>query len=152
DAADTIRPRLEAAGADLDRIHIFHAVRREGHEVIPSLPENLPELERAIRDRHAELVVIDPLMAYLGGGVDAHRDQDVRRALAPLAKMVERTGAAGLAVRHLNKGGASGGNPLYRGGGSIGIIGAARSGLLVARDPDDPERRVFAVTKSNLAA
>src|SRR5690606_9126671 len=43
-------------------------------------------------------------------------------------------------------------NPLYRGGGSIGIIGAARAGLLAARDPDDPDRRILAITKSNLAA
>ena len=55
-----------------------------------------------------------------------------------------------MAVRHLRKAGAE--NPIYRGGGSIGIIGAARAGLLVARDPDDPtgERRIIAATKSNL--
>jgi hypothetical protein len=52
-------------------------------------------------------------------------------------------------VRHLNK--AAGGNPLYRGGGSIGIIGAARSGLVVAEDPEDPDRRVLASTKHNLS-
>ena len=56
-------------------------------------------------------------MAFLGEGVNAHRDQDVRRALAPMAKMAERTGAAVLVIRHLNK--APGGNALYRGGGSI---------------------------------
>jgi hypothetical protein len=52
-------------------------------------------------------------------------------------------------VRHLNK--MPGGNALYRGGGSIGIIGAARSGLLVAKDPDNPDHRVLASTKCNLA-
>ena len=52
-------------------------------------------------------------------------------------------------VRHLNK--ATGGNPLYRGGGSIGIVGAARSALLVAKHPEDEERRVLAPLKSNLA-
>jgi hypothetical protein len=72
----------------------------------------------------------------------------VRRALAPLAKLAERTGAAILIVRHLNK--ASGGNTLYRGGGSIGIIGAARSGLVVAEDPEDSERRILAHNKQNL--
>lgn len=59
----------------------------------------------------------------------------------------ERTGAAIVAVRHLNK--SSGANPLYR-GGSIGIIGAARCGLLLAQDPDDPTLRILATTKSNL--
>ncbi len=88
-------------------------------------------------------------MAFLGGKTDSHKDQDVRRALAPLAAFEERTRAAVLIVRHLNK--AAGGNPLYRGGGSIGIIGAARSGLVVARDPEDPERRILAANKNNLS-
>jgi hypothetical protein len=88
-------------------------------------------------------------MAFLSGQVDAHRDQDVRRALAAMAGMAARTRAAVLIVRHMNKG--TGGNPLYRGGGSIGIIGAARAGLLAAPDPDDDGRRVLAMTKSNLA-
>jgi hypothetical protein len=53
-------------------------------------------------------------------------------------------------LRHLNK--TNGRRALYRGGGSIGIIGAARAALLAARDPDDPEGRVLAMIKSNLAA
>jgi hypothetical protein len=67
-----------------------------------------------------------------------------------MAYMAARTGAAVLIVRHMNKSGGS--SPLYRGGGSIGIIGAARAGLLAAPDPDDDGRRILAVTKSNLAA
>jgi hypothetical protein len=64
--------------------------------------------------------------------------------------MAERIGAAVLIVRHLNK--SEGNNPLYRGGGSIGFVGAARSGLLAALDPDDESgnSRVLAATKSNL--
>ena len=63
--------------------------------------------------------------------------------------MAERTGAAVLVVRHLNK--ASGSNVLYRGGGSIGIVGAARSGLVVGQHPEDEELRVLAGQKSNLS-
>jgi hypothetical protein len=90
-------------------------------------------------------------MAYLGQDVYAHLDQDVRRALAPLAAMAERTGAAVLVVRHLNK--KSGEAAIYRGGGSIGIIGAARSALLLAKDPTDDTglSRVLASTKCNVA-
>ena len=78
-------------------------------------------------------MVVDPLMAFLSGDTNSHKDQDVRRALAPLASVAQRTGAAVLIVRHLNK--AGGGNTPYRGGGSLGIIGAARAGLVVAEDP-----------------
>ena len=150
DIGTTIRPRLEAAGADLDRVGVLEAVRTDSGERLPELPLDLTRVEEAIVEYEAALVIIDPLMAFLSGTVNAHRDQDVRRALAPMAKMAERTGAAVLVIRHLNK--APGGNAVYRGGGSIGIIGAARSGLLIAQDPDDPDRRVLAVTKSNLAA
>jgi RecA-family ATPase len=58
-------------------------------------------------------------MAYLPG--DAYKDQDVRKALTPLAKVAQRTGCAMLLLRHLRKG--KGGEPVYLGGGSIGIVG-----------------------------
>jgi len=125
---------------------------RTGDDVLdvpPSLPGHLPQLEQVIRQEQAVLVVIDVLNAFLSSKVDGHRDQDIRGALAPLAAMAERTGACIVVIRHLNK--AGGTNALYRGGGSIGIIGAARVGLLAAGDPDDETRRVLAVTKSNLA-
>lgn len=141
--ADTIRPRLEAAGADIGRVLAFRS------EALPTLAD-LGPIERAIGEVAAVLVVVDPLMAFLGDRVDAHQDHDVRRTLAPLAGLAERTRAAVLVVRHLNKMG--GGPALYRGGGSIGIVGAARSALLVARDPEDELRRVLAPVKHNLCA
>jgi RecA-family ATPase len=150
DASDTIRPRLEAAGADLTKIGLLSAVRGDEGSLRPPHLGDVGELRRAIQDLAAALVVIDPLMAFIGEGHDSHRDHDIRRLLAPLAELAAETGASILVVRHLNK--SQNGNPLYRGGGSIGIVGAARSGLLVALDPEDPEIRVLALTKSNLAA
>jgi hypothetical protein len=148
--SDTIRPRLDAAGADAARVLALDCCIPEGDAVrLPILPQDAPHVRCAIRRMGARLVIIDPITAYLGGDTNTHKDQDVRRALHPLAVMAEETGAAVLVVRHLNK--AAGANPLYRGGGSIGIIGAARSGLLVAKDPDNPDRRVLASTKCNLA-
>lgn len=152
--ADTIRPRLDAAGADVGRCYAFESVTDEGDDLPRpvELPKDTPHLEQVLAETGAALVVIDPLMAFLAGDVNSHRDQDVRRVLAGLAAVAERTGAAIVIIRHLNK--ASGTSAIYRGGGSIGIIGAARSGLLVANDPDDEsgERRVLAVSKGNLAA
>lgn len=112
---------------------------------------DLPEREKqAERDRVGRFVplIVDPLMAYLGAETNAHRDQDIRRALAPLAALLDRTGCAALLIRHLNK--AQAVAALYRGGGSIGIIGAARFGLLVAKDPDDDAARILAPTKCNI--
>ena len=147
---DTIRPRLDAAGADTERIVALSMIGVGTRaERLVSLTQDLDAIEAAIRRVGAALVVIDPLMAFLTGKTDSHKDQDIRRALAPLAALAERTGAAVLIVRHLNK--SAGGNALYRGGGSIGIIGAARAGLVVAPDPEDPERRILAANKHNLS-
>jgi hypothetical protein len=150
DEADTIRPRLEAAGADLKRCFVAPSVHQADEPPRPpQLPGDLAWLELQIRAASASLVIIDPLMAYLDATVDSHRDQDVRRVMAGLKRVAESTGAAILVVRHLNKGQ---GAALYRGSGSIGIVGAARAGMLVADDPQDPGRHVLALTKSNLAA
>lgn len=151
DPADTIKPRLEAAGGDLRRIVLLAAVRDAKGECRAPHIGDLDALKIAIRNVDAALVVIDPLMAYISDERDSHRDQDIRRALGPLGTLANETGVAIVLVRHLNKTGN--GNPIYRGGGSIGIIGAVRSGLLVASDPDDPDgqTRVLAQTKSNLS-
>lgn len=152
---DTITPRLMAAGADLDHVHALVRVEvsdDEGrtHMALPSLPRDVGVVLDLVRQYSIKLVIVDVLMAYLSGRVDAHRDQDVRGVLHELAQLAESTGATIILIRHLNKG--TGGNPLYRGGGSIGIVGAARAAFLIARDPDDRDRLVMVATKSNLAA
>ena len=142
-ASDTIRPRFDAARGDPKRALLL------GDDEPFTIPGDIPKLERAVKRVDAALVVVDPIMAFLSGDVNSNRDQDVRRALTPLKRMAERTGAAVVLVRHLNK--TQGGNPLYRGGGSIGIIGAARSGMVVGRHPDSDELRVLAGQKNNLS-
>lgn len=149
--ADTIRPRFDAAGGDPSRaVAVSTVPDAEGNERQIAIPDDLSVIEAAIERVGAVLVIVDPLMAFLPGEVNSHRDQDIRRALAPLARLAEKTGAAVVVVRHLNKG--TGGNALYRGGGSIGIVGAARSGLLIAKHPEDDGGRVLACIKNNLAA
>src|SRR5262249_21350270 len=96
------------------------------------------------------LVIIDPVMAVLAASIDAYRDHDVRRVLQPLAQLAEETHVAILLVRHLTK--QPGPKALYRGGGSIAFVGAARSVLLAAPDPDDPDPRTLAPIKSTLSA
>lgn len=152
--ADTIKPRLAAAGADMARVHALLEVAHADEDgpvrmVPPSLPRDIATIQAIISEKSVALVVVDVLMAYLNGRVDSHRDQDVRGVLHQLATMAERTGATVLLIRHLNK--AGGANALYRGGGSIGIIGAARGAYLIGRDPDDTDRRILACSKLNIA-
>lgn len=152
DLARTIRPRLDAAGADVGRIASLTAVHVTADRTRAVTLADVRAIDRAIADVGARLVIIDPFMAYVGGKTDSHRDSDIRGLLAPLTELAGRTGAAIVIVRHLRKSASS--SALYSGGGSIGIIGAARSGLLVAADREDPkgERRLLAASKSNLAS
>jgi hypothetical protein len=146
-----IVPRLRAAGADLSRIvAIPYSPSVPGEQTFSKLPGDLPILQRAIERVNASLVILDVLVCYIPATLSTNRDQDVRLALAPLAQLADRMQFSCLLLRHLNKNTA---NPtLYRGGGSIGIVGAARSGLLLANNPNDPQTRVLALIKSNFGA
>ena len=149
---DTIRPRLSLAGADLRRVKAITGVP-EGADYDRSveLPKDWPAIFEAAASFDAAWVILDPLMALLSGDVNSHRDQDIRRALMPGVRLAQETDAAVTFVRHPNK--AIGASALHRGGGSVGIAGAARSVMLVAKLPDDETdtRRVLANVKGNLA-
>jgi hypothetical protein len=149
DPADTIRPRAEAAGANLSRLHFVRGVG-DGDDIrLPQLPGDVRRIQALVIQHAARLVIIDPLNAYLGTGIDSHKDQDIRRALLPVVRLAEETGALVLAVRHLSK--QHGGHAVYAGLGSVGIVGTARGALLLAPDPNDDTRRVLAVSKTNLS-
>ncbi len=139
--AHVVRPRLEAAGADLDLVHVV--------DVDITLPDGIGELRKIVTELDVALVVLDPLVAFISEKVNSHRDHHVRRVLAPLAELAEETKAAIVVVIHTNKGSDT--EPLMRISGSIGFTGAARSVLLAADDPQDESRRILAVVKSNLA-
>jgi RecA-family ATPase len=154
--ADTVRPRLDAAGGNPAKVHSLEAalvVDETGEQVERAITlADVDRLHRAIRYYGAKLVIVDVLMAYMPDTRDSHRDQDVRSIFAPLSRIAADTRCTILVLRHLNK--AKGGNPLYRGGGSIAIVGAARVGLLVAKCPTDDDETLcaFAVQKNNLSA
>jgi hypothetical protein len=149
DPYDTIRPRIDAAGGDPRRVIAFATLPdRDSTGTLGAIPDHVYILEEIIARTQAALLIIDPLVAFLARGHSENSNQGVRRAFHSLRGLAERTGVAIVAVRHLNK--SMTGNPLYRGLGTIGIIGAARCGLLLAPDPNDPERRILASIKANL--
>jgi len=141
---DTIRPRLDAMGANVSNIHAIK------HLLDFANNEGLAILEGYITQVHPVLVIIDPLVAYVGAGTDIHRANETRAILAKLADIAEKHGCAILAVRHLTKGGAL--KPIYRGLGSIDFTAASRSVLLAGCDPEEPHKRGLVQIKSNLAA
>jgi hypothetical protein len=141
--ADTLRPRFDAVGADLARIFAVD-------EPFTLDQTGLLLLEGAIIEHTPALVVIDPLFAFTGGKVDIHRANECRAISAPLATLAARYGCAFLAVRHLSKSRGQG-HALNAGIGSIDFTAAARSVLLVGRDPDDEAKRAIVQTKNNLA-
>ena len=152
DLADTIRPRLDAAGADPSRVVAIQAVRRTkgGREEYFSLDEDLPALETAVRQTaDCRLVVIDPLTAYLDK-TDSHKNAEMRGVLAKLFDLAARRGVAVLAVTHLNK--ANTLPAIYRAMGSLAFVAAARAVWTVARDGNDEtgRRRLFVPVKVNL--
>jgi hypothetical protein len=154
DYARTVKPRLEAAGADLSRCGLIQGLRVEvdgQEETRPILlPDALAKIEEEIEARGARLLIIDPFLGYLNAHVDSHKDQSIREVLHRLKRIAERTGVAIVLVRHLNK--KAGEAAIYRGGGSIAMLAAARSVMLAGRQPDHPDEFALAMVKCNLAA
>ena len=148
DVADTIRPRLEAAGADIYRIDVLTAVQDAGAVRGFSLARDLVALEaELVRIGDVRLIIIDPLTAYLGA-TDSHKTADVRALLAPVSDLAARYGVAIVTISHLNKGG--GNEAMGRVTGSLAFVAAARAAFLIHKDPEDPKRRLFVPMKNNL--
>ncbi len=141
--ADTLKPRLDAVGADASRVFALD-------EPLTFDETGLLRLELAIAEHKAGAVTIDPLFAFTGGKVDIHRANECRSITARLAAIAEEHGCAIVAVRHLGKARGNG-HALNAGIGSIDITAAARSVLLAGTDPDDATKRAIVQTKNNLA-
>ena len=154
DAGDTIRPRLDAAGADVSAVHLISAVRHadgKGRRTF-NLQADLALLEAAIeRIGNVRLVIIDPVSSYLGK-TDSHKNADVRGTLEPLGDMASRLRVAVVAITHFSKNASQSAINSFI--GSIAFVAAARAAFIVTRDPDntDPARRLFVQAKNNLAA
>jgi hypothetical protein len=153
DPTDSVQvPRALAAGADLELLVGLDLIE-DGRPDLLSLPGDLDLIADAAREYRARVLVIDPLMAALPGRIDSHRDQDVRRALAPLGQLAEDADLAIIAVLHLRKGAAT--EALDRISGSVAFTAAARSVLAFGCGEEDDgaseDGRVLAHAKSNLA-
>jgi putative DNA primase/helicase len=153
DAADTIRPRLEAAAADVSRVHLFEAVRDQDDKGEMrtrglSLATDITRIAAKIAElSDVALLIVDPVSAYLGD-TDSHKNADVRALLTPLADMASRHGVAVVLITHLSKNASA--EALLRVQGSIAFAAAARAAWGVARDKNAPSRRLFLALKNNI--
>jgi len=151
---DTLRPRLEAAGANLSRVFILDAVtdgtvtngseNRRGFNLkvdLSRLGEMLEEIGGAA------LIIIDPITAYLGT-TDSHKNAEIRALLSPLAGLAANHEAAVVCVSHFNKN--SSGEALMRVTGSLAFVAAARAAFVVTKDLEQDVRRLFLPLKNNL--
>ncbi len=144
-----LRPRAEAAGADLSRIITMSSVQiPESDKRSVALLQDLPLIEQVIRDNNVKLLNIDPWSEFLDPQFNVNSDPDNRKVLGPLSELAQRTGVAAVLVRHLSK--KEGSAAQYRGLGSTAPLNASRAAFIVAPDPEDPDLRVMACTKFNI--
>ena len=152
--ADTIVPRLKAAGADLTKVHIVTAVCSEGRRGRRAfnLQADLDLLEAKIGEiGDFALVIIDPVSSYMGR-TDSHKNAEVRGVLEPVGEMAERMRVAVLSITHFCKAGAGTTiKALHKFIGSIAFVGAPRAAFAVLEDSNDKDRRFFLHAKNNLA-
>ena len=140
--ADTVKPRLELAGADCEKI----AVIDESEKSLFVIDERL---EEAIVRTHAKLLILDPIQAYLGGDMDMNRANEARDMTKKLGALAQKYKCAIILIGHMNK--ASDKKAAYRGMGSIDFFAVARSVLLVGRVEGEPNIRAVVQIKNNLA-
>lgn len=141
--ADTVKPRLESAGADCTRIMVID----ESDKSLSMVDERI---EEALKTTKAKLLILDPIQAYLGGGMDMNRANEARDMTKKLGAVAEKYKCAIVLIGHMNK--AGGTKAAYRGIGSIDFYAVARSVLLVGRIEGEPDKRAMVQIKNNLAA
>jgi hypothetical protein len=146
-AEEVLRPRLEAAGGDLTRVHETVFGEASSVEAV-RLPNDLQRLQSLVETVETRLLIIDPIVAAMDTRLDAHKDQHVRAVLGGLAQLAETAECAVVIVGHLNKAPSS--EAFVRIANSIAFWNAARSVVLVTEDPEDPdELRLVAQRKAN---
>ena len=141
--ADTIKPRLEQAGANCDRIAYI-----VDNDLALTLEDG--RIEDVIQATGASVFIVDPIQAFIPPESDMQSATKMRAVLRKLASTAERNRCAVILIGHMNKG--NGTKSLYRGLGSIDIAAIARSVLMISRDESDPGLRYMLPIKSSLAA
>lgn len=142
DPETTLVKRLMRMGADLGRISFTTKFLRLEDEVFELI-------ERHVDEQKVGLVIIDPLLAYMRGGIDMNKANETRPFMARLAEFAKEHNVTIIALRHLNK--ADKDKAIFRGLGSVDITAAARSAVMIGLHPEDDQMRVLVHIKHNLS-
>jgi hypothetical protein len=149
DWEDTVVPRLLALGADMARIHKLDGVRGSDGKLTPFSLAHYNALERKLEQNpHIKQVIIDPAGAYIGSGVDDHRDSELRSLLGPLAELAARRAVTILLVKHFSK--APTVKAVSKISGSTGYVNSVRAAFVVLPDEEDEDRALFLPVKFNI--
>lgn len=144
----TVRPRLEAAGADLTRVARLKMVSILGHETTPTIPGDLDLIENAIKQTGAAALICDPIMSMVNSKLDTHKTRDVRTALEPLVTVAQQTGCTVVGIGHFSK--SHQGDPISLLSGSGAFKDVPRAVLAFAGNPHDIEPPVMTQVKNSL--
>lgn len=133
---NTIRPRLEAAGADLSRVAFIDevevATEQKTHREFITFPKHTDEMASFLEQTHAKLLLVDPYDNHIDDGLNTSSSADMRRCFMPIIEAASALGCALLVIRHFGK--KDYGNAKHKGLGSIGLTGMARSNLAAVDD------------------
>ena len=142
DADDTVVPRFMKANGERSRLFFISEEKQR-------LNFSDDRIREAIVSAGARVCILDPLASYLGADVSMNLANEVRPRFESLIEVARETGCAIIVIAHMNK--AEGLNAKYRASGSVDIVASVRSALVIGRSGDDPDCRIMAHSKSNLA-
>lgn len=142
DDLPVLRGRIEASGGDLSKCHFLTNAA--------GLSFNSPEVEEAVKQVQARLVIFDPLQAFMGANVDMFRANETRPELAKLFEMCDRNDCACIIIAHTAKN-AGDKSPVNRALGSVDIPAAMRSVLQIIENPDNEYERIAVHVKCSNA-
>jgi putative DNA primase/helicase len=148
-------PRLCAAGADMSKViyirDIFDIKTQANQGFM--IQEHCAALEEAVIANKVLLLTIDPITAFMGGKMDAHKATEVRDVLNPLKQLAERAKCAVSILTHPAKNASNKARDQFI--GSQAFIALARIGHLVVeevtKDGGIP-RKLFTQAKNNIYA
>ena len=151
DPADTLLPRLIAAGGDRSRVHFVDGTRINGELQAFDPARDMSALQaQAEQLGDVRLIIVDPIVSAVTG--DSHKNTETRRALQPLVDLAANMNAALLGITHFSKGG-QGGDPSQRVLGSVAFTAVSRVVLVAAKvknEDGEQDRRILARSKSNI--